>query len=183
MPPRSRFWYTGPKGMSCLDCPMAAASNHSHKKSQHLLIAFTSMSRIPIMSNYCRLFIVATAILVSTILTRTSHAADTTSELPDIEHGKETFNTMCGVCHSVQQTGGPVEGPNLLGLVGREAASQPDFAKYSPALKASNLTWSAETLDRFLVNPMAMVPGTLMPMLIRDDKTRADVIAYLATLK
>jgi cytochrome c len=90
---------------------------------------------------------------------------------------------MCGVCHSVQQTGGPVEGPNLLGLVGREAASQPDFAKYSPALKASNLTWSAETLDRFLVNPMAMVPGTLMPMLIRDDKTRADVIAYLATLK
>ncbi len=141
------------------------------------------MSRIPIMSNFRRLFIVATTILASTILTQISHAADTTSELPDIENGKATFNTMCGVCHSVQKTGGPVEGPNLLGLVGREAASQADFAKYSPALKTSNLVWSVETLNRFLVNPMAMVPGTLMPMLIRDDKTRADVIAYLATLK
>jgi cytochrome c2 len=30
---------------------------------------------------------------------------------------------------------------------------------------------------------MAMVPGTFMPMLIPDDKTRADVVAYLATLK
>ena len=141
------------------------------------------MSRIPIMSHFLRFFIVATTILVSMILTQTIHAADITAELPDIEQGKATFNTMCGVCHSVQKTGGPVEGPNLVGLVGRKAASQADFAKYSPALKSSNLTWSVETLDRFLVNPMAMVPGTLMPMLIRDDKTRADVIAYLATLK
>jgi len=136
------------------------------------------MSINPIMPIFLRLFVVATAILATTTC-----AADITPDMTDIEHGKATFNTMCGVCHSVQKTGGPVEGPNLLGLVGREAASQADFVKYSPALQASNLTWSVETLDRFLVNPMAMVPGTLMPMLIRDDKTRADVIAYLATLK
>ena len=135
------------------------------------------MFRIPIMPNFRRLLVVATAVLASA-----SCAADTTIT-PDIEHGKATFNTMCGVCHSLQKTGGPVEGPNLLGLVGREAASQADFAKYSSALKSANLTWTVETLDRFLVNPMEMVPGTLMPMLIRDDKTRADVIAYLATLK
>ena len=76
-----------------------------------------------------------------------------------------------------------MEGPNLLGLVGRKAGSQPGFAKYSEALKASGLIWNEGTLNRFLVNPMAMVPGTLMPMLIPDDKTRADVIAYLATLE
>ena len=131
-----------------------------------------------IMPNCLRLFVVATVILSPTI-----RAAESTSDMPDIEYGKATFNTMCSVCHSVQEKGGPVEGPNLLGLVGREAASQPDFAKYSPALKTSNFIWSVETLDRFLVNPMAMVPGTLMPMLIADAKTRADVIAYLATLK
>ena len=102
---------------------------------------------------------------------------------PDIEHGKATFNVMCNVCHSVQEKGGPVEGPNLLGLVGRPAGSQPAFGKYSEALKASNLTWSVENLNRCLISPMAMVPGTFMPMLIPDDKTRADVIAYLATLK
>ena len=122
-----------------------------------------------------RVFIVATAVLAPALC-----AADTT---PDIEHGKATFITMCSVCHSVQKTGGPVEGPNLIGVVGREAGSQPDFTKYSDALKASNLTWNSQTLDKFLVNPMAMVPGTLMPMLIPDDKTRADVVAYLATLK
>jgi cytochrome c len=102
---------------------------------------------------------------------------------PDIEHGKATFNTMCGICHSVQETGGPHEGPNLVGVVGRKAGSEPEFTKYSQALKASKLTWSKKNLDKFLVNPGEKVPGTLMPMQIPDDKTRADVVGYLATLK
>lgn len=127
------------------------------------------------MSDFGRSLVVAVAIFAPALC-----AADAT---PDIEHGKATFNTMCGVCHSVQETGGPIEGPNLVGVVGREAASQPDFSRYSAALKDSKLTWSTETLDKFLVNPMALVPGTLMPMLIPDDKTRADVIGYLSTLK
>jgi cytochrome c len=131
------------------------------------------------MTRFPRLFVLAL-----TALGPVACAADTTSAIaPDIEHGKATFQTMCGVCHSVQQTGGPVEGPNLLGLVGREAASLPDFTKYSDALRGSGIHWTVETLDKFLVNPMAMVPGTFMPMLIPDDKTRADVVAYLATLK
>lgn len=127
------------------------------------------------MSRFCRLLVVATAIAAPAIC-----VADAT---PDIERGKATFNTMCNVCHSVQKTAGPSEGPNLWGLVGRQAGSQPDFTKYSEALKASGLTWSTQNLDVFLMYPMAMVPGTFMPMLIADDKTRADVIAYLATLK
>lgn len=126
----------------------------------------------------------STTILASAIFASAGCAADPSSDSsPDIEHGKTTFNTMCSVCHSVQQTGGPIEGPNLLGVVGREAGSQPDFTKYSAALKDSKLTWSKNTLDEFLLSPMKMVPGTFMPMLISDDKTRADVVAYLATLK
>ena len=82
------------------------------------------------------------------ILASCSSAADTSVATPDIENGMATFNTMCGVCHAVQETGGPVEGPNLLGLVGREAGSHPGYTRYSPALKASNITWSKETLDR-----------------------------------
>ena len=131
------------------------------------------------MSDLRRLFVVAIAIFAAPLSTADSPA----DAAPDIEHGKATFNTMCGVCHSVQKSGGPAEGPNLIGVVGRPAGSQPDFHKYSEALKASELIWSAETLDQFLVNPMAMVPGTLMPMLIPDDKTRADVVGYLSTLK
>lgn len=127
------------------------------------------------MSKLRRLFVVAVSVAVPALCAAGSK--------PDIEHGKATFIVMCGVCHSVQETGGPHEGPNLLGVVGRKAASQPDFTLYSPALKASRLTWNKKTLDKFLVNPGAKVPGTLMPMQIPDNKTRADVIAYLATLK
>ena len=52
---------------------------------------------------------------------------------PDVEKGKATFAAMCGVCHAVTPTGGPIEGPNLIGVVGRKAGSQPDFGKYTPA--------------------------------------------------
>lgn len=134
------------------------------------------------MSDFWRSLVVAVAALA--LAAPALSVADSIADpAPDIENGKATFNTMCSVCHSVQQTGGPAEGPNLIGVVGRAAGSQSDFSKYSPALKASKLNWTVETLDKFLVSPMAMVPGTLMPMLIPDDKTRADVIAYLATLK
>ena len=125
-----------------------------------------------------RFFVLAGAVVGPTVC-----AADADGITPDIENGKATFNTMCGVCHSVQKAGGPIEGPNLIGLVGREAASQPDFTKYSDALRASGLTWDPKTLNRFLANPMALVPGTLMPMRITDDKTRADVIGYLKSLE
>lgn len=131
------------------------------------------------MSSFSRFLVLATALLSPGLST----ADPEKGALPDIEQGKATFNTMCSVCHSVKMTGGPIEGPNLLGLVGRPAGSQPDFTKYSEALKASGITWSTKSLDRFLMSPMAMVPGTFMPMLIPDDKLRADVVAYLATLQ
>ena len=102
---------------------------------------------------------------------------------PDIANGKATFGIMCSVCHSTVPTGGPTVAPNLLGVVGRKAGSQPEFAQYTEALKASGIVWSTKALNKFLINPMATVPGTAMPMLIPDDKTRADVVAYLATLK
>jgi cytochrome c len=127
------------------------------------------------MSEFRNLLVFAAAILAPAICAAGSK--------PDAEHGKEAFNTMCGICHSVQETGGPNSGPNLLGLVGRKAGSQPDFHGYSPALKDSGITWSKKTLDKFLLDPNAMVQGTVMPMLIADDKMRADVVAYLATLK
>jgi len=127
------------------------------------------------MFEFRRFFVVAAAIAIPAVCAA--------GHKPDIEKGKATFNVMCGICHSVQETGGPHEGPNLVGVVGRKAGSQPDFANYSPALKASKLTWSKKTLDKFLVNPSEKVPGTLMPMQIPDDKTRADVVGYLATLK
>jgi cytochrome c len=127
------------------------------------------------MSQFGRFLIVAAAVVAPAVCSAGSK--------PDIENGKATFNTMCGVCHSVQKAGGPTQGPNLLGVVGRKAGTEPEFPLYTPALKSSKLTWNKKTLDKFLLNPMVKVPGTAMPMLIQDNKTRADVVGYLATLK
>jgi cytochrome c len=102
---------------------------------------------------------------------------------PDVENGKTTFAAMCGICHSVVKAGGPTQGPDLLGAVDRKTGSELDFTMCTPALEASGITWSTKTLDKFLINPAARVAGTAMPLLIPDDKRRADVVAYLATLK
>jgi cytochrome c len=102
----------------------------------------------------------------------------------DLANGKTIFDQRCGICHAVsKEPGGPVAGPSMVGLIGRKAATQPEFTMYSPALKKYGVTWNAKTLDEFLVMPMQKVPGTTMPMMLPDAKERGDVIAYLSSLK
>ena len=127
------------------------------------------------MSVYRRLFVAATVVMAPAVFAA--------APKPDIENGKTTFTQQCGFCHGITKEQGPVMGPNLLGVFGRKAATEKTFPAYSAALKDYKVTWNTKTLDEFLANPMAKVPGTTMPMLIPDAATRADVVAYLATLK
>lgn len=99
----------------------------------------------------------------------------------DAAAGAALFKQRCTACHTVTPGQAPGAAPNLYGVVGRKAASTP--FNYSPALKASGLTWDKATLDRFLTSPMKMVPGTRMLIPISDPKQRADLIAYLGSLK
>lgn len=102
----------------------------------------------------------------------------------DAVAGKNYFTQVCTQCHSAEPNdGGGEMGPTLYGLFGRPAAVGDEMFPYSKALKDSKLTWNAETLDRFLTDPMATVPGTLMPMAIAAKKDRDDVIAYFQSLK
>lgn len=100
----------------------------------------------------------------------------------DAGAGKAVFEKLCVACHSLQP-GAAQLGPPLQGVVGRKAASVKEFTMYTPALKAHNVTWNARTLDEFLANPMTKVPGTMMVMPVPDAKERADLIAFLSTLK
>ncbi|SHH91761.1 c-type cytochrome [Pollutimonas bauzanensis] len=84
--------------------------------------------------------------------------------------------SRCLACHAwaYDRTG-----PRHCGLFGRQAGTAPGFA-YSPAMKDSRIIWDEETLNRFLENPMKMVPGTSMGYAgITDARERADLIAYL----
>jgi cytochrome c len=102
----------------------------------------------------------------------------------DAANGKAVFDRVCVICHSTTtEPGGPVVGPTLAGVVGRKSAGVKEFAMYTQALKDSKLTWNEKTLDEFLASPMTKVPGTMMVMPVPDARERADVIAYLSTLK
>lgn len=88
---------------------------------------------------------------------------------------------QCAECHSPGNADGA--GPGLKGVVGRRAGSKEGFI-YSPAMKKAALVWDAATLEAFLADPRAVVPDTTMAFAGDDDaKERADLIAYLKTLK
>ncbi|HZP93768.1 MAG TPA: cytochrome c family protein [Burkholderiales bacterium] len=93
----------------------------------------------------------------------------------DPKKGEEIYS-RCIACHALAYDR---TGPHHCGLIGRKAGSVPGFA-YSPAMKRSGIVWTESTLDRFLANPMKMVPGTAMGYAgIADRQERADLIAYL----
>jgi cytochrome c len=94
---------------------------------------------------------------------------------PDPVHGEEVY-ARCLACHALATNR---VGPRHCGLIGRRAGTVPGF-DYSPAMKRSGLVWNEKTLDRFLANPLKVVPGTAMTYDgVPDRKDRADLIAYL----
>ena len=100
----------------------------------------------------------------------------------DAEAGAKVFKTQCAVCHS-PVAGKNMVGPSLFGVVGREAGSAPGF-KYSAANKGSGVMWDEANLEKYLPNPRAFIAGTTMTYAgLKNDAQRADLIAYLATLK
>lgn len=84
----------------------------------------------------------------------------------------------CAACHKLEAGVNNV-GPSLHGIIGRKAGEIADF-RYSPAIKRSGITWTAESLDAFLKEPQALVPANRMPYAgLADPAARADLIAYL----
>ncbi len=101
----------------------------------------------------------------------------------DPVHGAVVFN-QCKICHQVGPTAKPGVGPVQNGVVGAKAGSRPGYS-YSPAMKEAGekgIVWDEATLDKYLENPKAMVPGTKMAFAgLKNEKDRLDVIAYLKT--
>ena len=93
--------------------------------------------------------------------------------------GKAVFE-QCAACHSLDGSNGT--GPTLSGIAGRKAGSVDGF-RYSRALRSSNITWDAASLDAFVADPQSLVPGNVMPYSgMTDARQRAALIAYLTTL-
>lgn len=117
----------------------------------------------------------AAAVLLSTVVGGMPVAAQTAP------NGEQLFRQRCAMCH-VNAAGKPATlGPNLSGVVGRKAGSA--TYNYSAALKASNIKWTSENLDRFLAGPARMVPGTKMSVMLSDPAQRAALIKFLSTAR
>ena len=96
----------------------------------------------------------------------------------DVAAGKLVFR-KCQACHSLEP-GKNGLGPSLSAIVGKKASGVANF-NYSPAMKASNLTWNTATLDAYLSDPQKLVPGNIMPFPgLKTENERSAVIAYLA---
>jgi cytochrome c len=97
----------------------------------------------------------------------------------DAQRGEQLYN-RCAACHALAYDR---VGPRHCGLLGRRAGSIEGF-EYSAAMKKSGIVWNAKTLDRFIADPLRMVPATTMTYAgIKDAQERADLIAYLATTR
>jgi cytochrome c len=96
----------------------------------------------------------------------------------DAARGARLYEARCGGCHSV---GADRIGPRHAGLAGRKAGGVAGF-EYSPALRASAVVWTADTLERWLADPEALIPGQRMGYRLDSAAERADIVAWLLTL-
>ena len=99
----------------------------------------------------------------------------------DAVRGETRFKPLCGTCHAVDPAQKKMAA-HLKGTIGRKAASV-EGAKYSVAMKASGWTWDKAKLDAYLADPKKALPGTTMLIGVSNATDRADIIAYLETVK
>ena len=97
----------------------------------------------------------------------------------DEQKGAALFSERCTACHSLSPTRKP--GPILSGVYGRRAGTAPNY-HYSAALQGAPMTWNDQTLDRWLTNPPAFIPGVNMQAKVSDPKDRRALISYLKSI-
>ena len=113
-----------------------------------------------------------TAAVLITLLAAGAARAD-----GDVARGEAKFGD-CAACHKLEAGANNV-GPSLHGIFARKAGEIADF-RYSPAMKRSGISWTPETLDKFISDPQSLVPANRMPYAgMASASDRADLIAYL----
>ena len=116
-------------------------------------------------------------LLAATLAIGPAHAADAAA-------GRSLFERTCANCHSTEAGVNKV-GPTLFDVVDRPIASVQGY-DYSPKMKSQRTrhkVWSERQLDAYLTNPREMLHGVKMYFAVPDAKDRADLLAYLVTIR
>lgn len=102
----------------------------------------------------------------------------------DLAAGRKLALNQCGVCHAFKAGEPNRQGPGLFGVVGRAAGSMAGFTYSEAFTKAlGGKTWDAPALDRWLTDPQAVAPGTVMLYRQDDPDQRTALIHYLESLR
>lgn len=105
--------------------------------------------------------------------------SDGATQAPNIARGHALHRALCLRCHALDQHG---VGPAHRGIYNRLAGTQAGY-EYSTGLKRARIRWNAQTLDRWLADPDAFVTWQQMDFKVPAAQDRADLIAYLRTLR
>ena len=96
----------------------------------------------------------------------------------DYNRGRRTFK-LCQSCHTLNEGGQNLVGPNLYGIFGREIGAVDGFT-YSKAVQESDIIWTPEILAEWLESPRNFLPGNKMSFAgVRRPEDRTAVIAYI----
>lgn len=96
-----------------------------------------------------------------------------------VARGQALYQAWCTRCHDLDTHG---IGPAHRGVFGRLAGRAPGY-DYSTGLKRASFRWNARTLDLWLADPDAFVTWQQMEFSVPEARDRADLIAYLRTLR
>ena len=123
--------------------------------------------------------------------------APLTAAAGDPAAGEAAFN-QCQACHVVQNAEGEVlagrnarQGPNLYGVVGRQAGTVEGFRYGASIVEAgeAGLVWDEESMVAYLGNPNGFLRDVLdnprargqMAFQVRNEDQARDLYAFLAT--
>jgi len=127
--------------------------------------------------------LLAVAAVAAVAATEAAEAADPSlaereaelAQTANPERGQRLYESRCAGCHSLDADR---VGPAHRGVYGRRAGGVAGYA-YSAALRDSDVVWTVETLERWLTDPQATIPGQKMYFRVAERSDRLDIIAYL----
>lgn len=97
--------------------------------------------------------------------------------------GEKTFKQQCAACHAVVADAPASAGPNLRGIIGKDAGTLKGFAYSSEFKKAlAGKKWTTELMQSWLEDPQDVAPGTYMMYKQGNEEIRKIIIDYLQSV-
>ncbi len=107
----------------------------------------------------------------------------------DAKKGKRVAMKQCAACHDLSKDAQNRVGPPLWGVYGRSAGAVEGYEYSAEHLsKADSIVWDEATLDAYVQDPKALIPGNKMVYPVpgipeMKEKHRVWLIEYIKTLK